>query len=163
MQNNNSVTEKIETLASSKKQVAITKANTQVYGRAKIILTIGILGFIFFVSTIIILIFLFTPTLTSKTINITNGGAIILFLMTITPLVAIILNLTGSVLILTSKFHNDWLDTFKIIWGILSLLLLGPIGTIIFGSIAMSKLKTTKSNLPQIDNTITESMVKSIV
>lgn len=56
-------------------------------------------------------------------------------------IVTFILSLTASIKILMGKYNNKQIDSLRTIMGILTLILIGPIGAIIFGIIAMCKLK----------------------
>lgn len=162
--NNELITNQVEKLSPIKTQqnkLIPIKATTPAYSRAKTILVVGILDVVVCIAMITTFTLLFTftmPNSDSSGTPIKDGDAVILWIIAMTPLLAFVLNLTGSVLILTSKFNDDSLDTFKIIWGILSLLLIGPIGIIIFAGIAMNKLKITKLN-----NKTTNNIIEPIV
>lgn len=153
--------EKLLPIKTQQNKPILTKSNTLAYSRAKTILVVGILDIVVCIAMITTFALLFTftmPNLDSARVNIKDGDAVILWIIAMTPLLAFVLNITGSVLILTSKFNDDWLDTFKIVWGILSLSLIGPFGIIIFAGIAMNKLKTTKLN-----NKTTDDIIEPIV
>ncbi len=51
-----------------------------------------------------------------------------------------IISLVGSIFVLTTDFENKKTDDSKILWGILSLLLLGPIGLLTFSIINIKKI-----------------------
>lgn len=57
-------------------------------------------------------------------------------------IVTFILSLTASIKILMGKYNNKQIDSLRTIMGILTLILIGPIGAIIFSIIAMCKLKS---------------------
>lgn len=68
------------------------------------------------------------------TISYNNYLTSIFFFISIS--VGAIIALVGSIMILAINFENQKINDLKILWGILSLLLLGPIGMLIFSIIA---------------------------
>lgn len=78
-------------------------------------------------------------------------------------LISSILSIAAAILMLSTKFNNKSLDDLKIIMGILTLLIIGPIGAIVFGGIAMSKLKssaaTTTAQTLEPNNPIAEPII----
>ncbi|MGL5733024.1 MAG: hypothetical protein ACRCXE_03070, partial [Metamycoplasmataceae bacterium] len=70
----------------------------------------------------------------------------------------IVINMVIAIIILTSKFQNEEVNNSRILWGLLSLLLLGPFGIIAFTSINIRKYSESK-NL-EITQTENESIYK---
>ncbi|MGL5732969.1 MAG: hypothetical protein ACRCXE_02790, partial [Metamycoplasmataceae bacterium] len=62
-----------------------------------------------------------------------NIVGIILWFTIIGLIISAIIELIDSIIILSSDFKNKELNNDKLLWGLLSLLLLGNIGCLIFG------------------------------
>lgn len=126
------------------------------YKRSKQILKLGIFATIFAIIGVpLFMAFIFNdawyqliasdPTLdsfdhweiiwTTESIILISIGAALL-------LISMIMTFVGAILILCSKFKNKSVEDLKIIMGILSLIVIGPIGVWIFGGIAAGKLKS---------------------
>lgn len=124
------------------------------YKRAKSILIMGILSILFVIAGVALTIFsiisagqnlAFDPGGNSATL-FGQGSSMMILAGILLIVVAGILSLTSAILTLSTKFNNEKVDSLKIIMGILTLLIIGPIGAIIFGGIAMSKLKAVPTN-----------------
>lgn len=79
---------------------------------------------------------------------ISLGGSIhLLFLFLMLGFIALsfIFNIISAIMILSTDWKNNDLNSQKIAWGILCIVILGSIAAIIFGSIAINKLKETSS------------------
>lgn len=138
------------------------------YKLAKSILMLGINALVFGVIAIIAIVLFFTFDYWYMGVYSTNlldnkiNGLIWLTIMAIMIAafgVAILLIITGSWFILTIDFNNNDVDKSKKIWGILTLTLIGPIGMIIFGSIAMKKIKSKSTGSR---NTSTDNILEPI-
>lgn len=117
------------------------------YKRARSILILGIINLLFYVTSLTLAIIFVTQYI----IFITGGpdnefrtsikwlsrlaGAVYI------GIISFIMTLVGSILTLTGKFNNKDVDALKTAMGILSLVLIGPIGLVVFSGIAMKKLK----------------------
>lgn len=66
--------------------------------------------------------------------------SLVLFFTIIFTIVSLVLTIVASVRILSTTWNNKEVEDSKIIWGILSILILGPIGTLIFAIIAKDKV-----------------------
>lgn len=54
----------------------------------------------------------------------------------------VILSLITAIKIFMGKYNNKGIDNLRTMMGILTMIVIGPIGAIIFGAIAMTKLKS---------------------
>lgn len=124
------------------------------YKRARSILTMGILSILFVIGGVALTVssiisagqnLAFDPGGNSATL-FGQGSSMMILAGILLIIVAGILSLTSAILILSGKYNNDQVDSLKIVMGILTLLIIGPIGAIIFGGIAMSKLKAVPTN-----------------
>ncbi len=77
------------------------------------------------------------PTQPTPIIFIYGASTIFWIIMLV---VSSILSFVGSLLIITSDFGNKFADDSKILWGLLSLLLLGAIGLLIFSVMNIKKI-----------------------
>lgn len=128
------------------------------YKRAKSILIMGILSILFVIGGVALTIFSIISA--GQNLAFDQGGnsatlfgqgpSMMILAGILLIVVAGILSLTSAILTLSTKFNNEKVDSLKIVMGILTLLIIGPIGAIIFGGIAMSKLKAT-STIPTIN------------
>ncbi len=66
-------------------------------------------------------------------------GLVLIFTI-IGAIVTLIFDIINAIKILTTDWEDQELNNSKTIWGILSLILLGPIATIIFGNMVINKL-----------------------
>ncbi|MGL5590907.1 MAG: hypothetical protein ACRDCH_02445 [Metamycoplasmataceae bacterium] len=71
--------------------------------------------------------------LRGRSMRTRNIIAIILWFTLFGIIISAIIGLIDSIIILASDFKNKELNNDKILWGLLSLLLLGNIGCLIFG------------------------------
>ena len=132
--------------------------------KMKIIWTLGLSSLIlfsFFITTLIITLMIYQSQNT-----ITNDSVYITFtiLSVIGILVAAILSFAGSLIILITDFKNKEINESRILWGLLSLFLLGSVGLIIFSSINKSKLSQKDAPLSNEENnevTNNESLPKN--
>lgn len=138
--------------------------NEKLIKKAKHIRNVGIIATIFLSLFLIISLFIFYGTLFSQLNTsslIGNYSPLLLlgddyFVMTICILTFIafivgIVNFVYTIKIMTTQWNNPQLDSSdKILWGLLSIFLLGPISNIIFGSKA---LKVLRSNNAQATET----------
>ena len=132
--------------------------------KMKIIWTLGLFSLIlfsFFITTLIITLMIYQSQNT-----ITNDSVYITFtiLSVIGILVAAILSFAGSLIILITDFKNKEINESRILWGLLSLFLLGSVGLIIFSSINKSKLSQKDAPLSNKENnevTNNESLPKN--
>ncbi len=120
--------------------------------KMKIIWTLGLSSLIlfsFFITTLIITLMIYQSQNT-----ITNDSVYITFtiLSVIGILVAAILSFAGSLIILITDFKNKEINESRILWGLLSLFLLGSVGLIIFSSINKSKLSQKDMPLSSKEN-----------
>lgn len=121
------------------------------YKRARSILILGIIGMSFLVIGIVLIILYFTEG--SKSFAISEVGSNsyvgevsaewmgVLSIAVTLLVVKFILSITAGLLILTSDFNTVKLNDTKIIFGVLTLILIGSLGPIIFGIVAMNKIK----------------------
>lgn len=63
------------------------------------------------------------------------------FLLIFLGIAAASLNITTSVIILASNWKSQWCSENKLLWGLLSLLILSAIGVIIFSALGLQKAK----------------------
>ncbi|MDE6472868.1 MAG: hypothetical protein K2K73_00440 [Ureaplasma sp.] len=81
---------------------------------------------------------------TNNNVNLAEIIAVYTILIIILGIAAAALNITTSVIILASNWKSQWCSENKLLWGLLSLLILSAIGIIIFSSLGLQKAK--KSN-----------------
>ena len=74
--------------------------------------------------------------------------------------VSSIFSITGSILILVTDFKNNEVNNSRMLWGLLSLLLIGPIGIIIFTKNIAGKLVNESAD-EKISTTISSSINKT--
>ncbi len=74
--------------------------------------------------------------------------------------VSSIFSITGSILILATDFKNNEVNNSRMLWGLLSLLLIGPIGIIIFTKNIAGKLVNESAD-EKISTTISSSINKT--
>lgn len=116
------------------------------YNRARTILVLGIVSLLLMLLGIILFI-IFVSLGASGSLDpfdkptITQQAYIMLVISIVGIVVCGIISLIAAILILSSRFNNKQVDDLKIVMGILTLIVIGPIGAIIFGAIAMNKLK----------------------
>lgn len=83
-----------------------------------------------------------------------------LILILVTLILVFVMEITCVIKILATDWKNSDLNSQKAIWGVLCIVVLGPISAIIFGTIAANKLKET-SSIPTVEkensNAIEES------
>ncbi len=66
---------------------------------------------------------------------------VVLFFTIFGIVVSLILSFIDAIIILSTDWKNKELDESKILWGLLTLLLLGSIGSLVFGIKAVNQLK----------------------
>ncbi|MGL5617713.1 MAG: hypothetical protein ACRCWU_01505 [Metamycoplasmataceae bacterium] len=76
--------------------------------------------------------------LRGKSMRTRNIVGIVLWFTIIGIIPSLIISLVDSIIILSTDFRNKELNDDKLLWGLLSLLLLGNIGCLIFASKMMS-------------------------
>lgn len=117
------------------------------YKRARTILVLGIISLLFLLLGIILFISFFGLGASGSFTDpfgqqiITQQAFMMLVIAIVGIVLCIIISLVAAVLILAGKFNNKQVDDLKIIMGILTLIVIGPVAAIIFGAIAMNKLK----------------------
>lgn len=139
------------------------------YKRAKTILVMGISSLIMLIAAIGLVVWGVADT--AVTIGATNEitGEGISFNFTyfivgiILIVVSVIVSFIGSILILTAKFNHEYLDNQKMIFGILSLVLIGCIGLIIFGSMAVKKLSSNPNSSVTSSNASYDNPVETVI
>lgn len=139
------------------------------YKRAKTILVMGISSLIMLIAAIGLVVWGVADT--AVTIGATNEitGEGISFNFTyfivgiILIVVSVIVSFIGSILILTAKFNHEYLDNQKMIFGILSLVLIGSIGLIIFGSMAVKKLNSNPNSSVTSSNASYDNPVETVI
>lgn len=139
------------------------------YKRAKTILVMGISSLIMLIAAIGLVVWGVADT--AVTIGATNEitGEGISFNFTyfivgiILIVVSVIVSFIGSILILTAKFNHEYLDNQKMIFGILSLVLIGSIGLIIFGSMAVKKLNSNPNSSVTSSNAGYDNPVETVI
>lgn len=139
------------------------------YKRAKTILVMGISSLIMLIAAIGLVVWGVADT--AVTIGATNEitGEGISFNFTyfivgiILIVVSVIVSFIGSILILTAKFNHEYLDNQKMIFGILSLVLIGSIGLIIFGSMAVKKLSSNPNSSVTSSNASYDNPVETVI
>lgn len=139
------------------------------YKRAKTILVMGISSLIMLIAAIGLVVWGVADT--AVTIGATNEitGEGISFNFTyfivgiILIVVSVIVSFIGSILILTAKFNHEYLDNQKMIFGILSLVLIGSIGLIIFGSMAVKKLSSNPNSSVTSSNAGYDNPVETVI
>lgn len=73
----------------------------------------------------------------------TSTDAIIMMTFGIIGVVfTVVLSLIAAIKIFMGKYNNKEIDNLRTMMGILTMIVIGPIGAIIFGAIAMTKLKS---------------------
>ena len=108
--------------------------------KIKLILNLGITSLALssiFVFLLSVLIFFATA---NTGIDITHAWNSALIVLTFVLVVSLILAVVGSILILSTDFKNNYVNDSKILWGLLSLFLIGPIGLIVFAKKNQQKL-----------------------
>lgn len=75
---------------------------------------------------------------------------LILFFTLFGIIVTFILDIISAIKILSTNWKYKEIEDQKMIWGILSIVLLGPIAAIVFGSIAKNKLEEYNS-VPSVE------------
>lgn len=139
------------------------------YKRSKTILVMGISSLIMLIASIGLVVWGVADT--AVTIGATNEitGEGISFNFTyfivgiILIVVSVIVSFIGSILILTAKFNHEYLDNQKMIFGILSLVLIGSIGLIIFGSMAVKKLSSNPNSSVTSSNASYDNPVETVI
>lgn len=121
------------------------------YKRSLGILILGIVGTLFLITGIILIILYFTEGYKTFTfVDDANNNLVgdvsvewynILSVAITLLVVSILISLVASLIIFTSNFTNN-VEEMKILMGILTLMIIGPIVAIVFGAIAMNKLKS---------------------
>ncbi|MGL5205210.1 MAG: hypothetical protein ACRC63_03085, partial [Metamycoplasmataceae bacterium] len=72
--------------------------------------------------------------LRGRSMRTRNIIAIVLWFTLFGAIISAIINLIDSIIILASDYRNKELNNDKILWGLLSLLLIGNIGCLVFGN-----------------------------
>lgn len=75
-----------------------------------------------------------------KSIKIRSIVSLVLFITILGLIVSLVLNLIDCIKILSTKWENKEVEDSKLLWGILSLVLLGPIGLLVFACISLNKM-----------------------
>lgn len=122
------------------------------YKRSLGILILGIVGTLFLIIGIILIILYFTEGYKTFTFvddgnnNLVGDVSVewynILSVAITLLVVSILISLVASLIIFTSNFTNNSIEEMKILMGILTLMIIGSIGAVVFGAIAMNKLKS---------------------
>ena len=121
--------------------------------KIKLILNLGITSLALssiFVFLLSVLIFFATA---NTGIDITHAWNSALIVLTFVLVVSLILAVVGSILILSTDFKNNYVNDSKILWGLLSLFLIGPIGLIVFAKKNQQKLVDKSVDESVDDNT----------
>lgn len=136
--------------------------------RSKTILTLGITGLFFvIVGTVLIVLYTLPASLDLPTIvhgfrfNLSSDGVFVLSAGIVSFVIFGISHLFSSILILTRKYSNIEIEKMRIMMGILTLIMIGPIGAIIFSAIALKKLKSGSSIIS--DNTSEDNGLEPII
>ena len=77
----------------------------------------------------------------AKGIKIRAIVGIVLIFTLIGIIASLIISLIDGIIILSTDWNNKELNDSKLLWGLLTLLLLGPIGSLVFGIKAEKQLK----------------------
>ncbi len=75
-----------------------------------------------------------------KSIKTRSIVSLVLFITILGLIVSLVLNLIDCIKILSTKWENKEVEDSKLLWGILSLVLLGPIGSLVFACISLNKM-----------------------
>ncbi len=136
---------------------------TNLRSKAIQIRTMGIIGICIYALDIALSIFLI-----SMSTSFINGGVsentfgnsygIVSIILLVFSVILFALNITCCIKILTTNWRNEKLNNQKTIWGIFSIVLLGPISSVIFGSMASKTLKNHQDNNYEL-NVSTENNV----
>ncbi|MGL5590771.1 MAG: hypothetical protein ACRDCH_01745 [Metamycoplasmataceae bacterium] len=120
----------------------------QIHQKLKMILIFGVIDLISGITFIPLQIVGFTLLAAFNEVT----GSIIWLISVIIVLLSLILNITLSVIILATDFKNKEVNDNRILWGLLSLFLLGGIGIIVFSTINIKKYNDDENNETIIDN-----------
>ncbi len=125
--------------------------------KIKLILNLGITSLVLssiFVFLLGVLIFFAMANTDITTVAVWNSALIV---VTFGLVVSSILAVVGSILILSTDFKNNDVNDSKILWGLLSLFLIGPIGLIVFAKKNQQKLVDESVDASVDDNISTTS------
>lgn len=82
----------------------------------------------------------------AKGIKIRSIVSIVLIFTLIGIIASLILCLIDGIIILSTDWNNKELDESKLLWGLLTLLILGPISSLIFSIKAEKELKSNSAS-----------------
>lgn len=137
------------------------------YKRSKTILTLGITGLFFLIAGTVLIVLYTLPASDLPTIvhgfrfNLSSDGVFVLSAGIVSFVIFGISHLFSSILILTRKYSNIEIEKMRIMMGILTLIMIGPIGAIVFSTIALKKLKSGSSII--YDNTSEDNGLEPII
>ncbi|MGL5732507.1 MAG: hypothetical protein ACRCXE_00315 [Metamycoplasmataceae bacterium] len=123
--------------------------------KLKIVLSLGIISLIGNIISIILLLAINPFTINGLEINDSESitfSTLGLFLLII-YIFSWIIERTASIMILAFNFENKEVNDSRILWGLLSLFLLGSLGAIIFSTINFKKYKNDPND-SEITNNI---------
>ncbi|MGL5592130.1 MAG: hypothetical protein ACRDCJ_02095 [Metamycoplasmataceae bacterium] len=142
----------------------VQEEKKKIHKKLKMILMFGILALICGIIFIPLLIIIESYIYDYDNLVVRSPGEILFIIPMIFLLIGLVSNITLSIIILASDFENKEVNNNRILWGLLSLLLLGAIGIIIFSAVNMKKYsdyENAKATMkPEINNT-SELSVKS--
>ncbi|MGL4183767.1 MAG: hypothetical protein ACRCRP_01395 [Metamycoplasmataceae bacterium] len=82
-----------------------------------------------------------------KKISIVSIVLYCLFILIIPVIVGAIISLVYSIKIISNKYYDESLEKDKILWGLLGILLIGPIATLIFANKMIEVAKNSNQDI----------------